>query len=181
MPELVPAIERFTLRVLPDTNATVQSLTVGETDFCLVPGGQVEALRQSHPELPLTIYDDVRWTNFTMNGDPELGTFFVDKRVRQAMLYALDRDLIVDVVLNGLGIRADGIYPPPSHVYAPDRVTTIYNHDPDRARSLLDEAGWIATDGDGVRAKDGVKFRTDILYNEAGSFSRQIVTYLQQA
>jgi len=169
------------VRVLSDTHATVQSLMVGETDFCFVPGGQVEALQQGHPELAYTVHDDMRWTNFTMNGDPELGMFFVDKRVRQAMLYALDRDLIVDVVLNGFGVRADGVYPPPSHVYAPDRVTTIYDYDTARTRSLLDEAGWIANDGDGIRAKDGVTFRTEILYGEAGPFSRQIVTYLQQA
>ncbi|MDQ3655348.1 MAG: ABC transporter substrate-binding protein, partial [Chloroflexota bacterium] len=74
-----------------------------------------------------------------------------------------------------------GVYPPPSNAYAPDRVTTIYNHDPDRARSLLDAAGWIDDDGDGVREKDGVTFRTEILYGDAGPYGRQIVTYLQQA
>jgi len=74
----------------------------------------------------------------------------------------------------------DGVYPPPSNAYAPERVATIYNHDPDRARSLLDEAGWIEGD-DGVREKDGVTFQTKILYGEAGPFSRQTVTYLQQA
>ncbi len=180
MPDLVPTIDRLTFRILADTNATVQSLQVGETDICFVPSGQFDALQESRPELSFTSYDDNGWINFTMNGDPELGTFFVDRRVRQAMLYALDRDLLIDVVFSGFGVRADGVYPPPSKAYAPELVSTIYNHDPDRARSLLDEAGWIEGD-DGVREKDGVTFQTEILYPEAGPFSRQIVTYLQQA
>ncbi|MGI8963656.1 MAG: ABC transporter substrate-binding protein [Thermomicrobiales bacterium] len=179
IPELVPTIDTFTYRVLPDTTATVQSLMVGETDISFVPGGQVEALQESHPEFSYTIYDEMGWIHFEMNGDPDLGAFFVDKRVRQAMLYALDRDLIVEVVMNGFGVRADGIYPPPSHAYAPERVTTIYNHDPDRARSLLDDAGWIEENG--IREKDGLPFRTEILYGEAGAFSSQLVTYMQQA
>ncbi len=176
----MPTIDRLTFRILPDTNATVQSLQVGETDICYVPAGQFDVLQASHPELSSTVCDDNGWINITMNGDPKLGTFFVDRRVRQAMLYALDRDLMVDVVFSGLGVRADGVYPPPSNAYAPERVTTIYNHDPDRARSLLDEAGWLEGD-DGVREKDGVTFKTEILYGEAGPFSRQTVTYLQQA
>ncbi|MDQ3444141.1 MAG: ABC transporter substrate-binding protein [Chloroflexota bacterium] len=177
---LVPVIDRFTLQVLPDAHAAVQSLMVGETDICSVPVGQYAALRADRPEFTYVIYDNLGWASFTMNGDSERGSFFTDPRVRQAMLYALDRNQIVQHILNGMAVRADGIYPPASYAYAPDRVTTIYNHDPVRARSLLDAAGWI-DDGDGVRRKDGVIFRREILYGDAGPFGQQIVTYLQQA
>ncbi len=180
VPDFVPTIDRFTWRALPDANVAVQSLKVGEADICGVPAGQYNVMLESHPALTYVVYDDSSWTGFAMNGDPDSGSFFTDPRVRQAMLYALDRDQIVERFLNGLAVRADGIYPPQSTAYAPDRVTTIYNHDPDRARALLEDAGWI-DNGDGLREKEGVTFRTEILYGDAGPYGQQIVTYLQQA
>jgi peptide/nickel transport system substrate-binding protein len=180
VPELVPVLDRFSWQVFRDPDASLFSLEAGETDICFVPPGQFEGLEASHPELTYTIYDDAGWANFTMNGDPERNSLFADTRVRQAMLYALDRDLIVESILNGLGVRADGIYPPPSRGYAPARVTTIYDHDPERAWALLDAAGWVDP-GDGVRERDGASFRTEIFYPEAGPHARQVVTYLQQA
>jgi peptide/nickel transport system substrate-binding protein len=181
VPELVPYLDTFSWQVFPDTGASLISLEVGVTDICSVPEGQLEGFRASHPELIYTIFDNLGWVDFTMNGDPERDSFFVDARVRQAMLYALDRDLIVESILNGVGVRADGIYPPSSRGYAPGRVTTIYDHDPERARALLDAAGWTSEGGDGVREQDGVAFRTEIFYAEAGPNARQVVTYLQQA
>jgi peptide/nickel transport system substrate-binding protein len=181
VPDLVPVLDTFTWRVFPDTAASLFSLETGETDIGSVPEGQFEDVKASHSELVYVVFDDAGVVNFTMNGDPDRGVFFADQRVRQAMLYALDRDLMIESILNGLGTRADGIYPPPSRAYAPERVTTIYTHDPEHARALLDAAGWRDEDGDGVREKDGVAFRAEILYTEAGPHARQIVTYLQQA
>ena len=139
------------------------------------------SLRDSHPEFSILTHDELGWANYTLNGDPEHLPFFVDARVRQAMLFALDRDAMIESMLDGFGVRADGIYPPPSPAYAPERVTTIYDHDPARARILLDEAGWVDADGDSGREQDGVTFRAEILYAQAHELSRQIVTYLQQA
>ncbi len=180
VPEMIPVIDEFTWRVLPETNATVQALIADEIDFCGVPPVQVEPLRASQPELAFTIYDEYSWEHYIVNDDPERMPFFTDARVRQAMLYALDRDALIDSMLDGYGTRADGIYPPSSMAYAPERVTTIYDFDPARARSLLHEAGWVEA-GDGGRAKDGVRLRVEMLFPDAGELRRQIATYLQQA
>jgi peptide/nickel transport system substrate-binding protein len=180
VPEMIPAIDEFTWRVLPETSTTVQALIAGEIDFCGVPPVQVEPLQNSNPELAFTMYDDYAWEQYILNGDPERVPFFTDPRVRQAMLYALDRDALIANILDGYGTRADGIYPPSSTLYAPERVTTIYDYDPAWARSLLDEAGWVET-GDRGRVKDGVSFRVEMLYPDAGELRRQTATYLQQA
>jgi peptide/nickel transport system substrate-binding protein len=77
-----------------------------------------------------------------------------DPRVRQALLYATDRQAIVDAVFMG--------YSPPA--YGPlNRVTwgydagveSLYAYDPEQAKGLLDEAGWRDSDEDGIRDKDG--------------------------
>jgi len=180
VPDMIPVIDEFTWRVLPETSITLQALIAGEIDFCGVPPGQVEPLQDSNPEVVFTIYDEYSWEQYLLNGDPERSPFFTDARVRQAMLYALDRDALIDSMLDGYGTRADGIYPPSSIAYAPERVTTIYDFDPARARSLLDEAGWVDA-GDGGRAKDGVRFRVEILFPDAGELRWQIAAYLQQA
>jgi len=180
VPEMIPALDEASWLVLPETSAAVQALVAGEVDYCFVPPVEVESLRESNPELTLLAYDSSSWLCYAANGDPDHLPFFVDPRVRQAMLYALDRDAMVATMLGGYGARADGIYPPPSPFWAPERVTTIYGHDPDRARALFDAAGW-REGTNGVRVKDGVQFRVEMIFVELETLRRQVVTYLQQA
>jgi len=79
-----------------------------------------------------------------------------DKRVRQAMMYALDRQQIIDDIWSGAAVVAhSNLSPKYEFYYNPDLKQ--YDHDPEKAKSLLDEAGWVDEDGDGVREKDGVK------------------------
>ncbi|MGI8486147.1 MAG: ABC transporter substrate-binding protein [Thermomicrobiales bacterium] len=70
-----------------------------------------------------------------------VGTFGKELAVRKALLYALDRDSIVKDILGGVATRADGMQPMMSRAYAPDQLTTIYNYNPEKAKTLLDEAG----------------------------------------
>jgi peptide/nickel transport system substrate-binding protein len=180
IPDLVPRLDRITWKVLPDAPATFQSFLAGETDIASVPPSAVNDFRQSFPGVYITAFDENSWASFTMNGDPRRGLPFVDVRVRQAMLYALDRDLIIETLLQGFAIRADGIYPPVLNTYDPGRLNTIYDYDPGYARSLLDAAGWVDANGDRVREKDGVPFNVEILFPEEGQNGRQIATYMQQ-
>lgn len=77
---------------------------------------------------------------------------FEDRRVRQALLYALDRAVLVEQVLADHGLPADSPLPPQSwaHTAALDR----YDPDAEIAGLLLDEAGW-RLDGAGIRSKGG--------------------------
>jgi peptide/nickel transport system substrate-binding protein len=70
-----------------------------------------------------------------------------DVRVRQAFAYAIDRRAIVEHLRRGLATPADTMLPPVSWARAGDVFT--FPHDPDRARALLDEAGFPDPDGDG--------------------------------
>jgi len=87
--------------------------------------------------------------------------FFQDKNVRQALLYGLDRQKLIDEALNGQGIVAHSPILPNSWAYDPQVKT--YPYDPRRAKELLDEAGWQDTDGDGIRDREGLPLRFALL------------------
>jgi len=92
--------------------------------------------------------------------------FFSDARVRRAMSYAFDHNEMIDKLLYGLVEPCNGIFHPTSR-WAPKKQPKPYKQDFDKAEALLDAAGWIDHDGDGVRDKeiDGrhVKFEFSIL------------------
>jgi peptide/nickel transport system substrate-binding protein len=154
---------------------------VGESDTMRgMSPAQIERVQNANPDIDILTYDNMGWTAFLMNADPELGKFFSETDVRRAMLYAVDREMIVQTMLDGIGTPAVGVQPPRSPAYAPDEVTTVYTYDPGLANSLLDQAGWIDADGDGVREKDGLPFRLDFQYDDAVAVNEQLVPYLMQ-
>ena len=77
---------------------------------------------------------------------------FSDKRVRQAMSHAFNAQLLIDDVFLGLGERTTGPMPTVQPYY--DRSLEPYAFDLERAKALLDEAGWTDSDGDGIRDKE---------------------------
>jgi peptide/nickel transport system substrate-binding protein len=70
-----------------------------------------------------------------------------DRRVRQAIGYAIDRNAIIEYLRRGLATPAASILPPVSWAFDPDVFTFTY--DPAKARALLDAAGYRDPDGDG--------------------------------
>lgn len=78
-----------------------------------------------------------------------------DVKVRHALNYAVDREMIVDAALAGEGIACWGsVIPEGFFGYAPE-LANYYSYDPAKALDLLAEAGWADTDGDGKLDKDG--------------------------
>lgn len=77
-----------------------------------------------------------------------------DLRVRQALLYAANRQAIVSAVFQGYSPVAYGPLTAATMGFEP-AVQGTYAYDPAQAAALLDEAGWIDSDGDGIREKEG--------------------------
>ena len=90
--------------------------------------------------------------------------FFQLKEVRQALLYALDRQDLVDTVLAGQGLVADSPILPITWAYDPS--VRQYGYDPERAIGLLDAAGWLDSDGDLIRDKDGEELAFTLLTSD---------------
>ena len=103
---------------------------------------------------------------------------FTDVRVRQAVNYAIDRDEIVTYVLNGYGTSAVGLFPP--SFYWADQELTPYTYDTEKAKTLLNEAGWTDTDGDGILDKNGTPLKiTLVTYTERAELP-EIAEVIQQ-
>lgn len=175
----VPYVDGLTMRVLPDSDASVLALKQGETDIMeFVPPAQVATVNDSD-ELDVDVYNLFQFTHYVFNLDPEKSDLFQDKRVRQALMYALDRDSITQNIFFGYGEPAIGTQPPMSPAYAPDRMEPAYDFDPEKAKSLLNEAGWTLKDG--VMQKDGEKFEVGFLYTGGEALVDQMVTYIKEA
>jgi len=74
-----------------------------------------------------------------------------DKTVRLALSYALDKDKMINEILNGEGSRAETPIPPQLLGYNPN--TKIYDHAEEHAGNILTAEGWIDSDEDGIREK----------------------------
>ena len=103
---------------------------------------------------------------------------FTDKRVRQAIAQAINRQSVIDGVLFGLGRPATQPVPPESWAYNPDVPGFGYN--PGKAKALLAEAGWKDTNGDGVLDKDGRPFQFTIITNQGNEERAKTAAIIQQ-
>jgi peptide/nickel transport system substrate-binding protein len=72
------------------------------------------------------------------------GHFYDDVRIRQAIMYAIDRDAINEALFGGLGEPSVQLWPA-GHPYNDPELEEMYPHDPDRAAELLEEAGVAGT------------------------------------
>ena len=102
-------------------------------------------------------------------GEPDTkNPFFSDLRVRQAVALAIDRKVIADQVYGKLGGKPTcNIQTQPPDINSPN---TKCDPDPEKAKQLLDEAGW-KDDGSGVRSKDGKKL--ELLFQTSTNPVRQ--------
>ncbi len=147
-----PYIERLVYRVIEEESARLTEFLTGEVDiyFSVAPD-QVEAVESQAGRrviaYPTRAYTFVNWN--------ERLPFFHDARVRRALTLAIDRQRIVDVVRAGYGQLANGPVPPFHWAYYKELATLPY--DPEAAGALLDSAGWVDRDGDGVRERDVIK------------------------
>lgn len=94
-----------------------------------------------------------------------------DKKVRKAMNYVIDKDLIREVIMYGYAVPVTGPFHPTKSYYNND--IPHYPFDLEKAKALLDEAGWKDTDQDGIRDKviNGKKtpFSVSVKYNQGNS------------
>jgi peptide/nickel transport system substrate-binding protein len=159
-----PYIRRVVFRVIPDPSTMFLELRSGGLDFMdLTP---IQYARQTdrlsfRRRFRKYRYPDFSYSYLGFNLRREL---FRDRRVRQALAHAIDKQELVDGVLLGLGQVATGPYKPGTWPYNPD--VKRYPYDPKRARALLAEAGWRDSDGDGILDRDGRRFAFSILTNQ---------------
>ncbi|WHH59000.1 ABC transporter substrate-binding protein [Petroclostridium sp. X23] len=151
--EAEPYIDNVVVKIFADNDTALYALEAKEIDF--VPTNVVDWEKYSGK-------DGIQIKEYTTNYYEFMGinfnnTLLQDKNVRKAMVYAIDRDKIIDEVLLGHGKKADVPISPEWWMYDPS--SQIYNYNKDKAKQLLSEAGWTDSNNDGILDKvtDGVQ------------------------
>ncbi len=159
-----PKIDRYIYRIIPDTATMFLELKSGSVDWMGLDPLQYR--RQTETALFRENYRKFRYLDFgyTYLGFNLQDPKFQDRRVRQAIAHAIDKEEIVDIVLMGMGQAVDGHYKPGTWVANPD--VKKYRHDRERSRALLSEAGWVDSDDDGWLDRGGERFAFTIITNQ---------------
>jgi peptide/nickel transport system substrate-binding protein len=159
-------LDKLTFKILLDTNARYNALR----------GGQVQMAMNLDPDTIQQVKQSSQLTHYDVpsTGQPYGYPINVTKgptddvRVRQAILFAVDQDKLNKGTLHGAYTAAHNFLTPSTQGYAKAN-DTMYAYDPEKAKSLLDEAGWTAGP-DGTRSKDGQPLSLDILIQTANGF-----------
>jgi peptide/nickel transport system substrate-binding protein len=121
------------------------------------------------PELQIYSAESAGYGIVFLNLAGEATPFFQEKEVRQGLLYALDRQMLIDTHLRGQALVAHSPIAPMSWAYDPS--VREYGYDPERAIGLLDASGWMDTDADRIRDKDGIKLSFTLLTGDDASLA----------
>jgi len=171
--ETAPYIAAMEFHFFPDYGNVVATFDAQQIDglSLVVPADARHAAERDDLQIFASV--ESGYENVVLNVNNPNAPFFQDRSVRQALLYALDRERLIDEVLSGQGVVARGVRAPDHWAYTPD--VQLYPFDPTTARTLLDQAGWIDSDGDGIRDKDGKRFafillvKDDALHQQIGA------------
>lgn len=173
-----PNLDQYIWKVVPDATVVAQQLKTGEIDYGGIEPSQLEDML-AQPNVNIHLYDTFVFTFYAYQLDPEKSTIFQEKEVRQALLYALDRQAMIDAIRFGIGKVAVGTMPTLSWAYAPDQIKLKYEYDPEKAKQLLDQAGW--TPGpDGIRQKNGQRLAFTVYTNAGNKIREQYVAVFQE-
>jgi peptide/nickel transport system substrate-binding protein len=173
-----PYIDGQITRIIPDT--ATMFLELRAQNLGLMGLTPLQYTRQTENNLFRNNFNKYRYLSFayTYLGYNLKNPLFTDKRVRQAISYAINKDEIISGVLLGLGKPATGPYKPGSWAYN-DKVQN-YNYNPQKARELLREAGWTKLNSDGVLEKDGKPFVFEIVTNQGNETRQKCAEIIQR-
>jgi peptide/nickel transport system substrate-binding protein len=177
--EGAPQIKTVRVRVIEDASALQGELRSGSVTLAPLPTNMtpdsIKALGED-PKLQVTQSPgaNVVYLGFNTQSAP-----LDNVKVRQAIAYAIDRETIIHDLLLGQAKIAHSIVPEESWAFSPGQT---YSYDPQKAKQLLDEAGFRDPDGDGpqMRLKTPVNFKVSSSSAATRQYVDVIRDYLQK-
>ena len=155
-----PEIENFIVKVV-NADAIAAEVTAGNIDFVSakeLTKTEVEEL-EAEGYTKYSVADETyQYLSFNLRLP-----IFQDKNLRQAFAYAIDREAIVENIVEGRGVVVHTPLSPASWACADNSEINTYEHNTEKAIELLEESGWTDSDGDGIRENaDGEKLQFTI-------------------
>ena len=172
-PEGRPALDRVTMRQVPDATARLTELMSGNAGLTKITSEQRQQVESARGvELHAAARVRPAWIAWNVDRFP-----VNDPAVRRAILMGLDRPAIVQGLLGEDAEAALSPIPPGLGGQGPN-VRPI-PHDPAAARQLLQQAGWQDTDNDGVLEKGGRPLRVEVEYSSADPVRADVLVAMQ--
>lgn len=168
-----PKLDRIIVKIVPDSNTEATQIRDHEIDLMPeLPGLQYRDLRNA-PDVQIVSAESPQWEGIAYNmARPPLN----DPLVRAALSYGIDKKKIMDETQFGAGTVGTESIPSYSWAYNPN--VTIYKYDPQKAKQLLDQAGW-KPGPDGIRVKNGQRLSLQFIIAQGSSASQTIATLAQ--
>lgn len=177
----VPQLAGWEMRIMPDAAARRQALESGAVDLVAFPPAQLDdALGLNSVHFYTTPLDSLTFVALNL-ADPATPQPGRDEQgllvpqaphpllgalaVRQALALGIDYATLLQNVYGSSAYALTG-YTLPTVAWAYNADLTPYTYAPAAAAQLLTNAGWVDSDGDGVRERDGVPLRLSLLTNE---------------
>ncbi len=158
-------LDRVVFKIIPEAATRVMAIYSGDVDMGLkIPESDVSKMGQDANIIvhrKLSTFTD--FIQFNCGKTP-----FEDVNVRKAVAYAIDTEEIVENILSGIGIAAQGRPYSPVMMYSCNDLP-LYSRDKRRAASLLAAGGWKDGNGDGILEKDGQPLRVSMLVGQSWS------------
>jgi peptide/nickel transport system substrate-binding protein len=144
-----PSVDRVIFSYIPDNNSRVLALQSGDIDIASYIAPESVPTVEDSPNLAVVPAAPVALEFMYLNHRRET---WQDVRVREAVALAINREALVNAIMQGLGAAATGPFPP-AFLMCPQ----LQGHpfDPDKAQQLLAQAGYLDMDGDGFVEKGG--------------------------
>ena len=187
----LPYLDSVTHVIVEDLDAELEKFLSGEADVHGVLGEEYAELKPLEAEGNYTIHRrgpafGTTFLAFNMNpgANPDTGapyvaperlTWFQNTQFRQAVAHVVDKDKIIGEVQHGLGYpQWSSVSPAAGDFHNPN--VRSYQYDIDRANRMLDDLGWVDTDGDGIREDDAGNKISFTLVTNTGNTVRATVT-----
>ncbi|MGI6012841.1 MAG: ABC transporter substrate-binding protein [Oscillospiraceae bacterium] len=152
------SIQEREIRAISDSSTRSLAVQNGEVDVVTdVPFTDLYTL-QDNPDLNVLKFNTARTYFYTYNLNKE---YLADPNVRKALIYAIDREEIVNDVLLGVGGVPNGIFM--DDVPWNNAEVDTYDYDLEKAKQLLDDAGFKDSDGDDIREYNGEEVTLNIV------------------
>jgi peptide/nickel transport system substrate-binding protein len=168
-----PKLDGIIFKILNDVNTQVAQLKSGELDMSVIAPSNLSGVEAPNVKVVTAPY--IGFYHLSFNYQHPL---FADKRVRQALVHAIDRPGIIKTVM--LDKAQPGVTPfPPIFKWAFDSSLQPIPFDPNRAKQLLSELGWTPG-ADGVLQKGGQRFSFTLDADTADPARQQSAVVAQQ-
>lgn len=172
----IPKITRVIHRNIPDSQTLVVALEAGEIDSSLYALPTVADSLREKENLEVLVVPFNFPNGFKYNLEhPVLS----DIAIRKAIAHAVDNETYASEFLLGLGAPGLGSVAPGNWAY--NANLEPYTYDPDLARQILADAGWVDANGDGIVERDGVEARVTAETNAGNVMREDYCTYQQAA